>query len=214
MQKNAILLFLISIFLVTGCQMKNGLSTEKSVYNYLNKNYPGDSFTVQLYNDVNLRSPTGNCDNVPGHTWIVTSKNTGISFYVQDDYNFNSFTCEYSLTDDYFDVYFSNKIKDLGDSRVILDASVHESDVDEEGYGFLSTVHGVNLNLNKFASKRELAEVAVATRQALLEDERLKNELPTYFWFNIYDGDTIICSIDFRTADNVNYIIEKINEKK
>ena len=214
MKKNPILLFLISIFLVTGCQMKNGLSTEKSVYNYLHKNYPGDSFVVQLYNDVTIRSTAGGCDSVPGHTWIVTSKNTGISFYVQDYYSFNSFTCEYSLTDDYFDVYFSNKIKEIGDSRVFLDANVHKSDINEEGYGFLSSVYGVNLNLNSFASEHELAEVAVAICQALLEDEHLRNELPTYFWFNIYDGDTIICSIDFRTADNVNYIIEKISEKK
>lgn len=214
MQKKAILFFLISIFLVTGCQMKNGLSTEKSVYNYLNENYPGDSFTVQFYSNVTLNAMASTCGSASGHTWLVTSKNTGISFYVQDDYEFNSFTCEYSLTDNYFDIYFGNKISEIGDSRIIPFVNSNESSVEENESGFLSSILGIDLDLNSFASEAELAEFAVNVRQTLLDDDLISNRLPYNFRLGIYEGDSLMCTMALKAADNVDYIIEKINEKK
>lgn len=213
MKKFIMIFLLVPIFLLTGCGSSNRISTEKSVHNYLKTHYPNENFNVQFYKDVIIRSVTEGCSDVQGHTWKVTSQNTGISFYVQDQYTFNSFTCNYSLDDNYFEVLLYNKIKEIGDSRIIVDCNIN-SDVDEQGYGFLDEAHNINLNLKNFTSVQDLARVAVSTRQIILEDEYLKNISNRTFWFNIYDGDTIITSIDFEAADNVNYIIEKISEKR
>lgn len=211
--KKIFLLLLVSLFMVTGCFGSSRISTEKSVYKYLKKKYPEESFTVQFYRNVTVWSSMGGCDEAPGHTWSVTSKNTGVSFYVQDDYDFNSFTCYYHLVDNYFDVYLSEKIDELNDSRVVT----HEKlTIDDEvsGYGFLESISAIDLNLNDFSSEQELAEVAVSVQKTLLEDERIKDDLSMYFWFNIYDGDSILCSIDFSSADNVDFIISEIDAKK
>lgn len=198
------------LFFVTGC---GGPATERSVYKYLQKKYPGEKFSVKLYRDVTLSSPTGGCGQVPGHTWEVMAEDTNISFYVQDDYVFNSFTCDYALTDDYFDVYLSNKIKELHDSRLKFDP-VHVNDIDDEtGYGFLDSIYGIDLDLYSFLTEEDLAKLAVSTRNTLMEDERINKYLPTYFWYNIYRGDDIICSISFRSSDNVDYILEEIHKK-
>lgn len=214
MKKVSIFIFLISLLLVTGCQKKNALSTLESVNDYLNKNYPNDSFTVQFYSNVTLNAMASTCSSVPGHTWLVTSKNTGISFYVQDDYEFNSFTCEYSLTDNYFDIYFDNKLSEIGDSRIIPYVNRNESSVEENEIGFLSSILGIDLDLNSFASEAELAEFAVNVRQTLLDDDLISNKLPYNFRLGIYEGDSLMCTMALKAADNVDYIINKINEKK
>ena len=214
MKKVSIFMFLISLLLVTGCQKKNTLSTLESVNDYLNKNFPNDSFTVEFYSNVNLVAAASTCGRASGHTWLVTSKNTGISFYVQDDYEFNSFTCEYSLTDNYCAIYFDDKLSEIGDSRIIPYANRKESSVEENEIGSLSSILGINLDLNSFASEAELAEFAVNVRQTLLDDDLINNHLPYNFGLGIYEGDSKICTLALKEADNVDYIIEKIDEKK
>ena len=207
-----IIILIMAIFLLTGC---GKVSTEKSVYKYLKKKYPNESFTVELYRDVTIESPTGGCELVPGHTWNVTSKETGITFYVQDDYIFNSFVCKYSLTDDYFAIYLSNKIKGLYDYRFVPDNEVHVNDIDDvTGYGFLDSIHSINLDLKDFSSKQELATRAVDVQKILMEDERIEDGLPYYFWYFIYDHGEFVYKIDFRSADNVDYILEKMDSNK
>lgn len=205
-----IILFIVIILTITGCRGK--ISSKESVKEYLKENYPNEKFKIEFYDSVKLKSSTGNCSEVKGNTWEVTSKETGISFYVQDDYTFDSFFCEYKLTDDYFDVYLSKVIEEMDDSRIIIN-EVHKNIVDEEtGYGYLSSINGIKLDVNDFTTQEELADFIISLKKELLEDSIIKEKLPSYFYFDIYNGDDIICSISFHSANSKEYIIEKLNE--
>ena len=206
-----LIVIFVLLFILTGC---SSISTKNSVKKYLKEKYPDEKFTISYYGKVTLKSVAGGGDEVPGNTWEVTSEDTGISFYVQDEYCFNSFTTEYELDDDYFDVYFSKIIKEINDDRIKI-KDVHVNTIDDEtGYGYLDSISGVDLDINDFVSKEELAEFAVSLQKKLMEDARLQKILPEYFWYNVYDGEEIICSINFRLSDNTSYIIEEINKKE
>lgn len=204
-----IALFIVIILTITGCRGK--ISSKESVKEYLKEHYPNEKFKIEFYDSVELKSSTGGCKEVKGNTWEVTSKKTGISFYVQDEYSFEAFFCEYKLTDDYFDVYISKVIEELNDSRIIIN-EVHKSIVDENGYGYLSSINGIKLDINDFSTQEELANFIISLKKELLENSIIKEKLPSYFYFDIYNGDNIICSISLNSANTEEYIIEKLNE--
>lgn len=204
------LLFLISILICTSC---GHISTEKSVQKYLKRLYPNEEFTISHYNKVKLEGDVGGCDNANGNTWIVKSKDTNITFFVQDDYIFNSFTCEYSLIDNYFDVYLTKTIEKMNDPKIKVE---NVTDVVEKGAGYLPRIFSIDLALNDFNSKEELASFMVDVRSKLATDSRIKEELLDgygSFWFDIYDDDKVIYNINFYLSDNVDYILEEINKK-
>lgn len=204
----SIICFLVS-FILTGCG--SNVSTERSVKKYLKEKYPNENFTIEYYRDVTIVSSVGGCDEVTGKTWNVTSKDTGMTFYVQDVEKFNSFNCKTNLTDDYFEVYISNVINNMNDSRIMID-EFHVNDIDDvSGYGFLDKINDIKLNLRDFSSKEELAKFIVSLHDKLLSDSRIAKHMPNSFWFYVYGDYQGTISIDFKICNNINNVLEKLN---
>ncbi len=210
------LLVLTSVLTCSGCIFgsSNHKSTKDSVQKYLKEKYPNEKFDITYYGETELSGDDGGCDNAKGNTWNVKAEDTNISFYVQDEYIFNSFSCEYTLDDNYFDIYLTNTIKEINDSRIKID---DVTDPIEKGYGFLPSISSIDFDINDFSSKEELAQFMIDVRSKLLTDSRIKEELDNSyksFWFDVFDGEKILYSINFSLSNSVDYILEEINKKE
>lgn len=104
MKKIIISLFcimILSIFLI-GCGKKKEpiLKTKEDVYNYLNEIFPNQQFDVLEVEELEIGDDA--CEKkYMGNNWTVYSKEDDITFNVYDTYYFNSFTCKFSIGNDY-----------------------------------------------------------------------------------------------------------------
>ena len=76
------------------------LKTEEDVYNYLNEKFPGKEFDVLDFEELEIGDDA--CEKkYTGKKWTVYSKTDFVTFNVYDTYYFNSFTCNFSIGNDY-----------------------------------------------------------------------------------------------------------------
>ena len=162
-KKLLLVLMVVLLVILTGCGNKE--SNKRSVEKYLEKYFPNESFTIKEGENVKIRSATGNCDEVSGNTWVVTSDTTGLTFYVQDSYEYNSYVCKYQLTDNYFSVYLSDFLEDYNDDRIEIE--FNNSIKSQEGYGHLERVSSIKLNINDFDSTDDLTRFAMSLKEKL-----------------------------------------------
>ena len=104
----------------TGCGgNKQKLVDEKSVFSYLQKNYPDENFKIvdnQQIDDVSDDACGEGAKN--GNAWIIKSTDTNIEFTIEDRYQFNSFTCNYEISDDYLQKARDSFLKEINDYRI------------------------------------------------------------------------------------------------
>lgn len=104
----------------TGCGGdKQKLVDEKSVFSYLQKNYPDEKFEIvdnQQLDDVSDSACGEGAKS--GNAWIIKSTDTNIEFTIKDRYRFNSFTCSYEISDDYLQKARDSFLQEINDYRV------------------------------------------------------------------------------------------------
>ncbi len=122
-------------------------SKSKDVMEYLNEEYPGETFEIISKNSIELENSTCGDDTVLGNKWEIRSKTTNIEFIVSDDYDFNSFVCEFVLRDNYKLQTVKKYVYDYNDTRII---------VNDKGYG---DYVNIKVNYEDFSSSIELANV-------------------------------------------------------
>jgi len=122
--KNKIILSIVGcltiLLVATGCGgNKQQLVDEKSVFSYLQKNYPNENFEIidnQQLDDVS-DSECGEGAKI-GKAWIIKSTDTNIEFTIKDRYRFNSFTCNYEISDDYLQKARDSFLQEVNDYRI------------------------------------------------------------------------------------------------
>ena len=117
MVKKMFLILVLCFFMLTGCG-KKALLSEKEVDNYLRTKYPEEKFQIITVNEIELGDAGGCDDGGVGNSWKIKSMNTNIEFTLEDEYYFNSFTCEYGINDNYFKVSSEKFISENNDARM------------------------------------------------------------------------------------------------
>ena len=200
MKKHLLLVLMITLLVIlTGCGNKE--SNKNSVERYLDKYYANESFSIKEGENVKIKSATGNCDEVSGNTWVVTSNTTGLTFYVQDSYEYNSYSCNYQLRDNYFSVYLENFLDGLNDDRATID--FENSIKTNDGYGHLETVSFIKLDINEFSSTDDMAKFAMSLKEKLYNNSFIKKHIPQYFSYKIYNDDQLVRTIYFNKINSV-----------
>lgn len=123
-----IIFSLIILFGITGCGNK---STQSDVEQYLNQYYPNESFKIVSEEKVNNIKTSGNCStDKSGYKYIIVSNDTNIEFVIEDIYAASSYgTCDYDLSDNYYQVALEKYIIEFKDSRISLDTHMLNSDI-------------------------------------------------------------------------------------
>lgn len=118
MKKKMILILILCLFLITGCGGAK-LSSEKSLKRYLKKNYPDETFKVISKKEIKIVGDDGGCDKPgKGHSFVVKSNKTKVEFKIEDKYHFNSFICEYVVSDEYLRAAETKFLAENSESRV------------------------------------------------------------------------------------------------
>lgn len=153
----------LSILLVaTGCgAQKPKLIDEKSVFNYLKDTYPNETFEIISSEEIDITHSNCGDENVVGTSWLVKSNNTGIEFNVKDSYDFNSFTCEYGIKND----YVTSALEEKSKSNIFNKLHI--------------SYNSIEVYEKDFYSKTEMVDVLY---NAITE---LKNEAPFKYGTNI-----------------------------
>lgn len=115
--KKLFLILILCLLFLTGCG-KQELVGEKDVNSYLKKMYPDEKFQILSVNQISLGDVGGCDDGGMGNSWKVKSLNTNMEFILEDEYRFNSFTCEYGINDEYFKVASEKFISENNDFRM------------------------------------------------------------------------------------------------
>ena len=117
MQKNVLLILTLCLLFLTGCGAQK-LVSKNEVNNYLKKEYPGEKFKIVSVNQIKLQDVGGCDDGGTGNSWKIKSLNTNIEFDLADEYHFNSFACEYTTNDKYFNVASEKFLSENNDFRM------------------------------------------------------------------------------------------------
>lgn len=114
----SIIFCLITLLAITGCSdNKPQLVDEKSVFDYLVKHYPEETFEIIDKQEIEITD--GGCNETKkGNSWTIKSKNTSLEFTLKDSYEFNSFTCVYNTVDDYLEIARDAFLQKNNDSRI------------------------------------------------------------------------------------------------
>lgn len=193
--------FILSIFccltvllVATGCGVQRPkLIDEESVVNYLKDTYPNETFEIISNKEIDITHSNCGDEKVVGTSWLVKSNNTGIEFNVKDSYDFNSFTCEYGIKNDYVTSALEEK------SKLNTYNKLHIS------------YNSIEVYEKEFSSKSEMVDTLY---NAIAE---MKSEAPFKYGANIYIH---ICLNDrenckFLYFDNISskeYINDIINK--
>ena len=153
------LLTIVVLFTMTGCGSRK-LKSDSDLKEYLNRNYPGEQFEVVSKEEIEIAGDVGGCDSPgKGMSYQVKSLDTNTTFNVKDDYNFNSFFCEYRVESDYLEI---------AEKNFLAENSVYKVD----SYYYCYKCVGLKFEKEKYFSKDEMKQ------SVLIVIDKLKNSYP------------------------------------
>lgn len=157
----------LSVLLIaTGCSNK---STQSDIEQYLKKYYPNESFKIVSEENVDNIKTSGNCStDKSGYKYTIVSNDTNIEFVVEDVYEASSYgTCDYDLSDNYYQIALEKYITDFNDYRISLDTHMLNSDVkvDYKDFQSINEISNVLYNFKTYYESKnpfiEKADVSV-----------------------------------------------------
>ncbi len=205
-------ILLISIlFVLTGCGSK--IATNDNILEYLNKEYPGDSFTIISKEKVNSIPIRGNgSGSHEGYKYIVQSNETNIEFIVEDIYEYNSYgTGDYILDDNYKRISIISYIESFGDSRI----EITDKELSDNPDYFISTSN-IKLNFDNFDSVESIAQVLYNFKTFYENKQPFKNDTDISVWAYIYEKGKSKGHIELSASANKlseENIIKEVNNK-
>lgn len=145
---------------ITGCGNK---STQSDVEQYLKKYYSNESF--KIVSEEKIDNIKGNCNtDKSGHKYTIVSNDTNIEFIIEDIYEASNYgTCNYNLSDDYYQVALEKYIIEFKDSRISLDTHMLKSDIkiDYKDFKSIDEISNVLYNFKTYyESKKPFMEKA------------------------------------------------------
>lgn len=157
-----IIFSLIIVLGITGCGNK---STQSDIEQYLKKYYPNESFEIVSEENIDNIKTSGNCStDKSGYKYTIVSKDTNIEFVIEDIYEASSYgTCDYDLSDNYYQIALEKYITDFNDSRISLDTHMLNSDikVDYKDFQSINEISNVLYNFKTYyESKNPFIEKA------------------------------------------------------
>ena len=161
-----IIFSLIIVLGITGCGNK---STQSDIEQYLKKYYPNESFEIVSEENIDNIKTSGNCStDKSGYKYTIVSKDTNIEFVIEDIYEASSYgTCDYDLSDNYYQIALEKYITDFNDSRISLDTHMLNSDikVDYKNFQSINEISNVLYNFKTYYESKnpfiEKADVSV-----------------------------------------------------
>lgn len=167
------------------------LENEKSVFKYLKKYYPDETFEIVGKQEL-VDVSSGNCGEEhtrKGIRWTVKSKESSIEFDVEDKYEFNSIYCSYIVKDDYSEKSFEDFL--LKNSNYKFDHI----------YNYFDGKYSINIYFKKenFTTSSEMVNYAYNIITQLKKTYPFKyvkykgsnNIVKLFFGHNIYSLDEI-----------------------
>lgn len=157
-----IIFSLIIVLGITGCGNK---STQNDIEQYLKKHYPKESFKIVSEENIDNIKTSGNCStDKSGYKYTIVSNDTNIEFVIEDVYEASSYgTCDYDLSDNYYQIALEKYITDFNDSRISLDTHMLNSDVkvDYKDFQSINEISNVLYNFKTYyESKNPFIEKA------------------------------------------------------
>lgn len=195
------ILIIFAIFFISFIYSKLfGHFSNSSVINYLNEEYPNDSFEIISKERVLRikRKYSRECNaEVELNEWTVKSKDTGVIFNVIESYGSNSFFCTYhGLIDNYFETYFELFIKKLNDNRIIIDkGNVEDNETKKYAFNYIIIYY------DDFDSYDEMVDFIFNIIQKANQDNEMKKLLNYHLNSN---GLQIGSTIEFKIYKNKN----------
>ena len=153
------LLIIVVLFAITGCGSRK-LKSDKDLKKYLNNIYPGEQFEMLSKEEIEITGDVGGCDSPgKGISYQVKSLDTNIVFTVKDEYNFNSFICEYRVDSDYLEI---------AEKKFLDENSIYKVDSYYNCYKCM----GIKFEKEKYSSEDEMKE------SIFIVVDKLKNTYP------------------------------------
>ena len=119
-----IIIVLTVTLLLTGCKKGYDFNNEEDVKKYLNAWYPNEEFKIEVLQKSNhiekdeVGEPiSDNCIKA-GNRYRVTSKETNITFIVEDGCHYNGFYDQYDIKNNYSDVALEKIISDNTETKM------------------------------------------------------------------------------------------------
>lgn len=157
-----IIFSLIIVLGITGCGNK---STQSDIEQYLKENYPNESFKIVSEENIDNIKTSGNCStDKSGYKYTIVSNDTNIEFVIEDVYEASSYgTCDYDLSDNYYQTALGKYITDFNDYRISLDTHMLNSDIkiDYKDFKSIDEMSNVLYNFKTYyESKKPFMEEA------------------------------------------------------
>ena len=93
---------IILLCFVIGCSLdRQILATEKDVYRYLNEKYPTETFEILNVEEIEITDDGCSEEIRKGNSWTIKSLTTNMEFKLEDAYQFDSSSCNYTVIDNY-----------------------------------------------------------------------------------------------------------------
>lgn len=187
---------------ITGCG-KN--SNDEEIMEYLNTNFPNETF--EIVNKEYVENVESNCqsdnddDKNEGHKYKIISNTTNIEFEINDIREESSYgTCEYALKNDYYEQALTKYILEFNDSRIELYTGLLDANIKVE--------------YNNFKSIDELSNVLYNFKNYYENKYPFNNKETTVSAF-IYNSNNYVGSVDlsfYNKEIDLNYIKNNLNE--